>query len=110
MIHELSDECLFVGLTDYATLSKEMQHVNEVLEKNPRRHVIMDFSQIHMLMSAHLSNLMILHNLLEENGHMLVLCHVSFEIKCEFTACGLRDIFNFSDDKYKAMEKLGQKV
>jgi anti-anti-sigma regulatory factor len=110
MIHELSDECLFVGLTDYTTLSKELRQVNEVIENNPRRHVIMDFSKIHMLMSPHLSNLLILQKLLEENGRVLVLCNVSFEIKCEFTACGLRDIFNFADDKYAAMEKIGQKI
>jgi anti-anti-sigma factor len=110
MIHELSDECLFVGLTDYSTLGQELQHVNGVLEENPKRHVIMDFSKIQMLTSSNLSNLMILHNMLKENGYRLVLCNVSFQIKCEFTVCGLRDAFHFANDKFKAMAQLGQKV
>ena len=110
MIHELSDECLFVGLTGCEALSKELKHVNETLEKNPRHHVIMDLSKIPMLTSSHLSNLMLLHNLLEQNGYKLVLCHVSFQVKCEFTVCGLRDIFHFADDKYQALDMLEQKV
>ncbi|MFA5423546.1 MAG: STAS domain-containing protein [Phycisphaerae bacterium] len=110
MIHELSDECLYVGLTDHQAFAKEFQQVNEAVEKNPKRHVIMDFSNVQMLTSSNLSNLLILHNLLGENGYMLIICNVSFQIKCEFTACGLRDIFNFADDKHAAMEKLGQKI
>jgi len=110
MIHELSDECLFVGLTGCEVLSKELQHVNEMLEENPRRHTIIDFSRIRMLTSSHISNLMLLHNLLEQNGYKLVLCHVLFQVKCEFTVCGLRDTFHFADDKYEAMDKLTQKV
>lgn len=108
MIHELSDECLFVGLTSYETLGKELRTINETVRKNPDRDVIVDFSTVHMLTSANLSNLMILHHLLEENGRMLVLCNVSFEIKCEFTVCGLRDVFHFADDKFEAMAALGR--
>jgi len=108
MIHELSDECLFVGLTDYATLGKELKTVNETVRKDPKRDVIMDFSKVYMLTSSNLSNLMILRRLLEENGHRLVLCNVSFEIKCEFTVCGLRDVFHFADDKFEALAVLGR--
>jgi anti-anti-sigma regulatory factor len=110
MIHELSDECLFVGLTDYETLGPELRHTNEMLEENPKRNVIMDFSKIQMLTSSNLSNLMILNNMLTENGYRLILCNVSFQIKCEFTVCGLRDVFYFADDKFEAMARLRQKV
>ncbi len=106
MIHELSDECLFVGLTDYAMLGKELKTVNETLRENPNRDVIMDFSKVYMLTSSNLSNLMILRRLLEENGRRLVLCNVSFQIKCEFTVCGLREIFDFADDKFEALAVL----
>jgi anti-anti-sigma factor len=110
MIQELSDECLFVGLTGCEVLSKELKHVNEMLEKNPRHHVIMDLSRIPMLTSSHLSNLMLLHKLLEQNGYKLVLCQVSFQVKCEFTVCGLKEIFHFVEDKYEALDMLEQKV
>jgi anti-anti-sigma factor len=110
MIYELSDEYLFVGLTGCDMLNKELKHVNETLEKNPRHHVIMDLSRITMLTSSHISNLILLHNLLEQNGRRLVLCQVSFQVKCEFTVCGLRDIFHFAEDKYEALDKLSQKV
>ncbi len=110
MIHELSDECLFVGLTGCEVLSKELKHVNETLEKKTKHHVIMDLSRIRMLTSSHISNLMLLHNLLEQHGYKLVLCHVSFQVKCEFTVCGLKETFHFAEDKYEAMDKLEQKV
>lgn len=110
MIHELSDECIFVILTDYASMGKELQIINDTLQDSPDRNVIIDFSKVQMLTSSHLSNLMILKDLLERNGRKLFLCHVSFQIKCEFTVCGLRDVFDFADDKYAAqavLEKIG---
>jgi anti-anti-sigma factor len=110
MIHELSDECLFVGLSGCEVLSNELNHVNETLEKDPQHHVIMDLSRIRMLTSSHISNLILLHNLLKQNGYKLVLCQVSFQVKCEFTVCGLRDIFHFAEDKHEAMDLLAQKV
>ena len=110
MINELSDECFFVGLTGSELLSKELKNVNETLEKDPTHHVIMDLSRIPMLNSSHISNLMLLRNLLEQNGYKLILCQVSFQVKCEFTVCGLKEIFNFADDKYEAMDKLSIKV
>ena len=106
MIQKLSDGCLFIGLSDFEVLGKELQHVNETLQENPGQHVILDFSRVRMLTSPNLSNLMILRNLLEENGQTLILCNVSFQIKCVFTACGLREIFHFAEDKHSAMEML----
>jgi anti-anti-sigma regulatory factor len=109
MIHELSDECLFVILTDYISMSKELQTINDTLQDKPDHDVIIDFSKVDMLTSSHLSNLMILKNLLEQNNRELILCHVSFQIKCEFTVCGLRDVFHFADDKYAALAILEKK-
>jgi anti-anti-sigma regulatory factor len=108
MSHELSDKCLFVGLTSYETLGKELQTVNVTARENPNRDVVMDFSKVHMLTSSNLSNLMILHKLLEENDRRLILCNVSFQIKCEFTVCGLRELFHFAEDKFEAMTALEQ--
>lgn len=110
MIQELSDDCLFVGLTGSGSLSKELKHVNETLEKNTQHHVIMDLSRIRMLTSSNISNLLLLHNILVENGYKLVLCQVPFEVRCEFTVCGLKDVFIFAEDKYEAMSRLEQKV
>ncbi len=106
MIHELSDDCVFVILTDYTSMGKELQIINDTLQDSPDRNVIIDFSKVQMLTSSHLSNLMILRDLLERNGRKLLLCHVSFQIKCEFTVSGLRDVFDFADDKYAAMAVL----
>ena len=106
MIYELSDDCVFVILTDYTSMGKELQIINDTLQDSPDRNVIIDFSKVQMLTSSHLSNLMILRDLLERNGHKLILCNVSFQIKCEFTVSGLRDIFDFADDKYAAMAVL----
>ena len=62
---------------------------------------ILEFSNVEMLTSSHISNLMILNNLLE--GRKLILCNVPFQVKCVFTVCGLREVFNFADDKSAAM-------
>lgn len=108
MLSELSDNCYFVGLGDYSTLGKELQQINEDLAGNPDRNVIIDFSRVNMLTSSNISNLMILNDMLQKKGYRLILCNVSFQIKCEFTVCGLRDVFKFAGDKFEAMESLAK--
>ena len=110
MIRELSDDCLFVLPNDFNSLSMELRCVNETVTGEQDRDVILDLSLVEMLTSSHLSNLLILKELLEKNGRRLVLCNVNFQTKCEFTACGLRDAFRFADDKPAALAILGRKT
>jgi len=80
-------------------IADELQKVNETICDNPDCDVIIDFSRAEVLTSSSLSNLLILHNLLAERGHRLVLCNVSVITKCVFRVAGLDEAFEFAEDK-----------
>jgi len=80
-------------------IAEELREVNEIVGENPGCDVIIDFASVEAITSSSISNLLILHNLLTEQGHHLVLCNVSFITKCVFNVAGLEDSFEFAIDK-----------
>ena len=106
MIHKLSDDCLFVGLVEYSKISELLQSIQELVREEPHINVIVDLSRVPLLTSIHLSCLLQLRDMLVQNGKKLILCNVPFQIKCEFTVCDLREVFEFAEDKFSAVETL----
>lgn len=106
MLNILSDECLFVSLTEHKTLTEVLQSVREIVRKDPQYNVIIDFTKVIILTSRHLSELMMLRNVLDQNGQRLIFCNVPFQIMCEFRVAGLRRVFEFTEDKFSALEVL----
>jgi len=106
MLNILSDECLFVSLAEHKTLTKVLQSTREIVHKNQQYNLIIDFTKVIILTSRHLSELMMLRNILDQNGQRLILCNVPFQIMCEFRVAGLRKVFEFAEDKFTALETL----
>jgi len=79
-------------------IAEELREVNEIIGENSACDVIIDFASVEAITSSSISNLLILHNLLADQGHRLVLCNVSFITKCVFNVAGLEDIFEFATD------------
>ncbi len=106
MIEELSDNCTFVILPKDPSYNEYFQKLNLQASEDPNRDVIIDFSIVQKISSSAISNLLILKNLLEDNGCKLILCGVKFPIKGVFTVSGLGDFFEFHADKPSALEAL----
>ena len=105
-IENLSEDILLVSLMEEENVSDELKAVNELVTERKDCDIIVDFFRIQAIFSVNISNLIILRHLLETNGRRLVLCNVSFVIKCIFRVTGLKDIFNFAADKSAALEFL----
>jgi anti-anti-sigma factor len=105
-IKNLSKDVLLVQLPSKSPrIANELKVVNEtVSKKKGKSDVIIDFSGVEIINSANISNLLILHNLLQNSGHQLFLCNVATVTKCIFVVAGLNELFNFVDDISTALD------
>lgn len=106
-IQNISEDVLLVDLPlKEPQIANELKSVNEIISDKGGRDVIIDFSKAEILTSASTCNLMILKQLLNGLGHRLVLCSVSLPVKGIFTVTGLAALFDFTDDKFTALESI----
>ncbi len=111
-IKNLSKDVLLVELPSKSPkIAHELKAVNEaVSKKKGNRDVVIDFSGVEIINSSNISNLLILHNLLQNSGHRLIFCNVATVTKCIFVVAGLNEIFNFVDDRSSALATVLQPV
>ncbi|MFH1717902.1 MAG: STAS domain-containing protein [Planctomycetota bacterium] len=106
-IQNVSEEIILIDLPhDGAKRADELKTVNEIVSKKNDCHVIVDFSNVEIINSWNISNLLILRGLLQESGHQLILCGVATVTKCIFVVAGLSDVFVFTDDRPAALEAI----
>jgi len=104
-IQNVSEEIILIDLPhDGAKRADELKSLNETVSKKNDCHVIVDFSNVEIINSWNISNLLILRDLLRESGHQLILCGVATVTRCIFVVAGLCDIFTFADDRPAAIE------
>jgi anti-anti-sigma factor len=103
-IQNLSEDVVLVELPfKEPQIADELKAVNEIASSKPDLDVIIDFSKVEIVTSSSIGNLIILRNLLHERGRQLMLCNVAPMTKCIFVVAGLKDIFEFVDDKSTAL-------
>jgi anti-anti-sigma regulatory factor len=108
-IKNISNDVLLVELPSKSPkIANQLKALNEAVSKKGDCDVIIDFSRVEIINSANISNLLILHNMQEGSGRQLILCNVATVTKCIFVVAGLNTIFNFADNKSKAMATVEQ--
>lgn len=105
-IKNLSEDILFVTLSSEQKISDELKAVNELVAERKDCDVIVDFYKVQVVNSVNISNLIILHKLLESNGRKIIFCNVSFLTKGIFRLTGLNSVFKVAVDKSEALEML----
>ncbi len=106
-IQKLSKDILLLELPhDSSSRSDELKKVNETVGSEGNCDVIVDFSNVEIVNSWNISNLLILRDLLQKAGHQLILCGITTVTKCIFVVAGLSEVFTFVDDKSAAIEMI----
>ena len=98
-IKNWSDNIIIVNLHKELRISEELKNVNEIISNRDNCDVIVDFSDVDIVTSSDICNLIILHTSLRKRGRRLILCNVAVLTKCIFTVAGLDELFDFADDK-----------
>ncbi|UCG46049.1 MAG: hypothetical protein JSU94_11160 [Phycisphaerales bacterium] len=103
-IQDLSDDLVLVELPhNTLRIAEELNALNDIINTRDNCDVIIDFFKVEVITSSNISNLLILHDLLSKRGRQLVLSSVRTVTKCIFTVAGIRDLFEFADDKPAAI-------
>jgi len=104
-IHNLSDDIAFLFLHEMR-LHEELETLNEIVSEEADFDLILSFFLVEILTSPNISSLITLRSLLLERGRRLILCNVTLPTKGIFIAAGLREVFNFANDRAAAIEAL----
>lgn len=102
-IQNLNENVILVTLPPEPRISEELKKINELISGKCEQDVIIDFTNVEIITSQNLSNLLILRSLLRDNGRQLMLCNVSMPTKCIFTVAGLDAAFEFADNRQAAL-------
>ena len=100
----LSDDIVLVTLPLHEPqIADELKSINNIVSEKGICNVIIDFSGVEVMTSSSVSNLIILHQLLDGQNRKLILCNVAFVTKCIFTVAGLEHLFHFAEDTSAAL-------
>jgi anti-anti-sigma regulatory factor len=103
-IQNLSEDLLLVDLPhNPLMIVDELKAVNDIISTDDNCDVVVDFFKVEVITSSSISNLLILRNLLTEHGRRLILFNVRTVTKCIFVVAGLKEMFDFAEDKSAAL-------
>jgi anti-anti-sigma regulatory factor len=104
-ITNLSEDIILVVLpSDRSERADELKNLNETVTDKCQCDVIVDCSNVEIINSWNISNLLILRGILEDAGRKLILCSVSTVTRCIFVVAGLSEVFVFADDRSAALD------
>jgi anti-anti-sigma regulatory factor len=104
-IINLSENIILVELPpDRLEREDELKNLNETISNKCQYDVVVDCSNVEIINSWNISNLLILRGMLEDSGRKLILCNVSTVTKCIFVVAGLSEILIFADDRSAALD------
>ena len=105
-VEYLPEKVLFAVLPKEPQLRQELETINETVSNNDSYDVVIDFTRVEVLTSSSISNLVILRNLLHEQGRQLILCNVALPTRGLLNVVGLDGFFSVAEDKFAAFAKL----
>jgi len=95
----LSEDIVLVELSREPQMRDELKTITDIVHDRGDCDVIIDFSNVDIITSSSLSNLLRLRQLLLDCGRRLVFCSVPAFTKSTFRVTGLDGIFELADDK-----------
>lgn len=107
-IRNLTEDIIILNLPSKPHRGNELERINELASDGCDCDVIMDFSGVEILISASISNLILLGGFLSASNRHLVLCNVPLSIQCIFIRMGLDTHFEFAHDQSAALEAVRQ--
>ena len=99
---------MYIAVSREPDLKKEIDTINEIVQGRDDCYVIINLANIEMLTSSSITSLLKLHNVLSENGRLLILCKVSLPTKGVFRTAELNSVFNFALDMFSAQKMIQQ--
>jgi anti-anti-sigma factor len=105
-IQEWSENILLVDLPQEPEMNEELKLLISQLDAEKKYHVAIDFSEVDIVTSSSIASLLKLRKLLVDESRRLVIFSICPTTKGILTVTGLKDHFEFADDKFVALATL----
>jgi anti-anti-sigma factor len=105
-IQNWSENVILVELRAEPQTSGQIEDVIRQVRDRGNCGVVMDFSNVTILISTSLAALLRLRKLLADCGQRLVLCSVDNATKGVISVTGLDDVFEVVDDRFDALARV----
>lgn len=105
-IQEWSENVLLVTIAPEPDMCEELRTVTDMVRKSSKYSVVIDFSEVDIVTSSSLAQLLKLQKLLDDNNQQFVVCGMSKRTKSIFDVTGLDKVFEFVQDKFTALAGL----
>ena len=110
IIQNLAEQVVLIALTDGSQLISELDSITKLAAAEKDADMVVDFSDVEMITTVSINNLIKLRNLLKSRSRRLVICGLSVSNKCIFILAGLDGVFEFAPDKDAALSSLQKKT
>ena len=105
-IQDWSENVLLVTVAPEPDMCEELKTVTDVVRQRKKCSVVMDFSDVDIVTSSSLAQLLRLQKTLDDLNQQFVVCGVSKRTKSIFEVTGLDKVFEFVEDKFTALAGL----
>jgi anti-anti-sigma factor len=105
-IQEWSENVLLVSLAPEPDMCEELKTITDMVRQRKGCSVVVDFSEVDIVTSSSLAQLLKLQKMLDDNDQQFVVCGMSKRTKSIFDVTGLDKVFEFVQDKFTALAGL----
>ena len=105
-IHNLSQSVVLIELHREPIMPDDLKEAVDVIRQRGDCDLVLDFSDVDIITSSSLAQLLRIRQMMLDCGHRLILCGVNSFTRSAFKVTGLEGIFELVDDKAGASAEL----
>ncbi|MCE5340660.1 MAG: STAS domain-containing protein [Planctomycetaceae bacterium] len=102
-IQEWSEKVLLVTIAPEPDMCDELKTITDMVRQRKGCRVVIDFSEVDIVTSSSLAQLLRLQKMLDDNGQQFIACGMSKRTMSIFSVTGLDKVFEFAEDKFTAL-------
>jgi len=102
-IQEWSENVLLVTIAPEPDMCDELKTVTDMLRQRKKCGVVIDFSDVDIVTSSSLAQMLRLQKVLDDMDQQMVICGTSKRTRSIFEITGLDKVFEFVEDKFTAL-------
>jgi anti-anti-sigma factor len=105
-IQNWSENVILVNIEPEPDMCDELKTVTDMVRQQKDCSVVIDFSDVDIVTSSSLAQLLRLQKILDDHNQQFVLCGASQKTKGIFAVTGLDKVFEFVEDRFVALAGL----
>ncbi len=105
-IQEWSENVLLVTIAPEPDMCDELKTITDMVRQRTGSSVVIDFSEVDIVTSSSLAQLLRLQKMLDDNGQQFIVCGMSKRTQSIFSVTGLDKVFEFAEDKFTALAEM----